>query len=220
MAQEEHSTVAVVAAPAIVREGLAALIASFGGYTVPIRAAHGEDYLAQSRTRPVQLAVVALALPVMDGFATLAWMRQHQPTTRALAIDGEMGPEAVHRAARAGARALLRLDLSPAELALALGDVRTAGLHLNALMRARIERGPLAPQAEVVEAERWATLSPRENEAVRWLLHSPVLPVGRIALRMKVGEATVSSFIKRSYRKLGVHSREELIFLAARHGRL
>lgn len=51
-------------------------------------------------------------------------------------------------------------------------------------------------------------LSAREREAINWLLKGETYKGA--AARMKVGEDSVHTLIRRAYRKLGVHSRYEL----------
>jgi CheY-like chemotaxis protein len=56
----------------------------------------GWNWCAPWRRGPdVQLALVDLNMPVMNGFETLAWMKQHAPSIRPLALTFEGSEEAV-----------------------------------------------------------------------------------------------------------------------------
>jgi DNA-binding CsgD family transcriptional regulator len=85
--------------------------------------------------------------------------------------------------------------------------------HLRALLDALATRlGTLVPEqrsgVDDATAERLATLSEREREILDHLLHGE--RVATVAKALYLSEHTVRNYLKRIYRKMGVHSLGEL----------
>lgn len=212
--------VAVVDDHPAMRSGLRGLIEG-ERYAVVVSAHDGEDYIRQSTERPVRLALVDLCMPRMDGWATIAWIRAHQPGVLPMALSFDDRPDWVQRAMRAGARGMLCKSIGPAELHKALDDLHRSGFHHNALT----ERYILAPAAARGQAPPEGPallqrLSPRERATFDLVLHDPPLTFAQIALRLGVSRNTVESYRKGIVHKLGLHTREDMLHFAARHGLL
>lgn len=196
------------------RNALADMLAGDPRFQVVLQAAHGAEYLrAVQDGVQVSVAVVDLHMPVMDGFETIAWMRDHAPGTRALALSFDLTAEVRTRALKAGACGFLRKDTSKNQF-------------LDALMQVALV-GQLAPEAEPLEArnevvrrrsELLAKLSQRELEYVRLLCANGDLTAEALAALMNVGVRTVDGYREGAYRKCNVHSRAGLVALAYKWG--
>lgn len=221
MAATARIRVAVVEDQYYYRNGLADAIDALGDYEVVVRAANGEEYIRACKgIPPVKVAIVDLYMPVMDGWATIAWMREHQPDTLPAAITFEPHGEPGQRAFRAGARALVDKYLDSRELRPLLDDLCTRRFHNNPLMEEAMRAGrqPEKKKDVLPPVERWKKLSKRELELMGWVLHLPRLTNERIAERMHIEECTVETHLKNIGGKLGVHTREEMVIHAAEIG--
>lgn len=219
MPSEEPIPIAVVDSCEVVREGVAALLARHGGFSLVVSACDGEDYIRQSKGRGVQLALVEMHMPRMDGCTTIAWIRAHQPQTFPVAFTHERHPDAVRRAMRAGARGYVCKDLCSTELVAMLGTVVRSGLYYNELVQAYL-LAPVAGAAppRVAPADRLALLSEREREVFNLVVQG--LTFKRIALRLSVALSTVESHRKNIYTKLELKGRGAIVRYAATHGLL
>jgi DNA-binding NarL/FixJ family response regulator len=237
MATSERIPVAVVDDHVMVRDGFRQGVESDGRYEVVIMAGNGEDYIRQSKAKRVVIALVDLYMPRMDGWATLAWIRDHQPEVRMAAISVDMGLEGRSRALKAGAGALLYKGVDRSELLLALDDLKERRFHYNDLMKEQVTGTrptglqTAAPSSAVLVGaaaghdvkmkegvKRLARLSPRELEVFRWRLHHPKLDYDQIGLRMGVERCTVESHGKGIRRKTGLKDREDIVLFTVEHG--
>lgn len=72
--------VALIDDHTLVRKGLVEVINGLGGYKVVLEAAHGLDYKEKVNGGPrIELAIVDLNMPVMDGYQTLDWIAPPAP---------------------------------------------------------------------------------------------------------------------------------------------
>ena len=100
-------------------------------------------------------AVVDLHMPVMDGFATIAWLKEHRPEVLPLALTFDPDDDALVRAVRAGARGFLRKNARSALLKHALDSlVLTGWFQTN------------ATQQDLIEREGFRTRQERERERI------------------------------------------------------
>lgn len=224
MPTESRIRVAVVEDQPYYLSGLADAIDALGDYEVVVRAGNGEEYIKACKgILPVAITIVDLCMPVMDGWATIAWIREHQPGTVAAAITFEPHGEPGQRAYTAGARALVDKYLDYRELRPLLDDLHVRKFHMNPLMEAAM-RGPRRPdppagrqgrKAIPTNEERLKKLSKREWQILGLVLHLPRLTNERIAARLNIGECTVETHLKNIGVKLGVRTREEMVLFAA-----
>ncbi|MBK6540233.1 MAG: response regulator transcription factor [Flavobacteriales bacterium] len=64
----------------LMRSGLAAMLNGLDGYRVTIEAANGRELIEALRdATPPAIAIVDLNMPVMDGYATIGWLRTNAP---------------------------------------------------------------------------------------------------------------------------------------------
>src|SRR5436190_3142611 len=153
--------IALIDDHALFRGVLADMINLIGGYQVVVQAGNGEEYIkAIEAGAQVAVAIVDLHMPVMDGYATIEWIRATTPGTRALALTFEKTEEAMLRALRAGACGFLLKDVGKQEFQRALEQVATLGHYHNDDV-VRSLNGPCDPVAryEEMRAKTLATLT-------------------------------------------------------------
>lgn len=212
--------VALVDDHTLFRKALVGLVNGMGDYCVVLEAGNGREFKQGISAGPlVELAVVDLHMPVMNGYETLEWIRDNCPEVRALALTFDGSEDTVTKALRAGARGFLRKDVGPDEFRLALDQVRTAGCYHTDLVRHNLARhadGRTSRERE--QARLQGMLTPREREFLRWLASTEELSYDDIATRMGVNVRTVHSFRDDVCDKLEVHSKTGLVLMAIRSG--
>lgn len=218
IAQQEHPQVriAVVESHAIWCAGLVQVLRATGRYAVEAVPDGVALMAACGAGAAPHLALVQLDMPVMDGHVILAWLREHHPSVRTVALAYHPPEAAVRKALRLGAATVLCSTVQPQELLLALHDVEATGHHHNALVRQLI----LAPADRFLAStpDAFAALSRQELRFVQALCaaDSPTLP--KVAERMVVSLNTVNTYKRRAFEKLGVHSLPALVRLGMVHG--
>jgi two-component system, NarL family, invasion response regulator UvrY len=211
--------VAVVDDHELVRDALLRIVEHMVGFEPVFCAGNGEDYIRNCLEHGApDVAIVDLRMPVMDGWATIAWIRDKQPSTRSVAISHDPMDEHVRRAWQAGANAVLPKSFTKQELHKALSDVHLTGFHRNELVHLRLVQKPVLEMERVKSAnEKLEDLSERERETLEWLAHPAWFSVKAIALKMNVESSSVETWCKRIYRKLEVKNRGQAVAFAVEH---
>ena len=212
--------IALVDDHALFRNILADMIDTQAGYEVAVQAGNGVEYQeAMQHVPPVDVAVVDLHMPVMDGYATIEWIRSNTPHTRALALTFEKTEEAMVRALRAGACGFLLKDVTAAVFKDALHQVATLGhYHSDEVVLAV---GSTTEQHVTYERRRARILeyiSEREVEFIRLVCDEAEHTYDRIAELMDVHRRTVDGYREAVFHKLGVKSKTGLVICAYKWG--
>ena len=76
---------------------------SVPGVTVVATALNGQEALDQAKRQTLELAVVDLQMPVMDGFKLMRELRRAYPAIRLVAVSGHHSPAVTSEAIAAGA---------------------------------------------------------------------------------------------------------------------
>ncbi len=206
-------TIAIVDDHALFRKSLAVLIEMFPGYRVACDAANGRDLIDQ--LRPDQLPDIVLmdiSMPVMDGYTATAWLREHFPQIKVLALSTMDAETAIIKMIKSGASGYILKDAEPSELRQAFEEVLSRGYFYNELLTRKVMNSvrELTP-----EAKTFAKLSEREATFLR--LACTELTYKEIADRMCVSARTVEGYRDALCEKLGLKTRVGLAMYAVRN---
>ncbi|MBK9146686.1 MAG: response regulator transcription factor [Flavobacteriales bacterium] len=203
----------------LVRAGLAATVNSFSEYQVILEAAHGGELIAglETTSEPPELAIVDLNMPVMDGWATIAWLNEHRPDILPMALTFEASDEAILRAVRAGARGYLLKSTRPEVLKLALDSIRLTGYYTSETVQESLERNPdkLTP-SERQRAALMARLTQREMTLLRLVCDEREFTYEQMADTMGIHRRSIDYLRSQLFEKLGVKSKTGLVLFAMR----
>jgi DNA-binding NarL/FixJ family response regulator len=211
--------VLVVDDQAVVRMGLATLIASEDGLELVGEAADGRAGLAMIRATRPDVVLCDIRMPVVDGLALLADVAAdtelagvHIVVLTTFELD-----EYVFEALRLGASGFLLKDTEPTALLDAIRVVADGGsLLAPSVTRRVIEHfaGAATPTARVHPA--LGDLTEREREIVAWVA------TGRsnqeIAELLVVSPDTVRTHVSRAMVKLQARDRAQLVVFALQSG--
>jgi DNA-binding NarL/FixJ family response regulator len=193
----------------VVRQGLAMFLALDPELEVIGEAADGAEALRLARQLQPDVVLMDLLMPVMDGIAATAAIRQELPDVEVIALTSVLEDASVTGAVRAGAIGYLLKDTQADELirairAAAEGQVQLAPQALARLMRE--VRAPANPE----------TLTDRETDVLRLLAQG--LSNKEIGRSLQIGEKTVKTHVSNILSKLGVPSRTQAALFAVRQG--
>ncbi|MFG3051981.1 response regulator [Kitasatospora sp. NPDC048239] len=204
----------VVDDDALVRLGLVDLLAQDRGLTVVAEAADGLQAVELARHRRIDVALMDIRMPRLDGIAATRRLRELPEAPRVIALTTFDLDEYVYQALAAGADGFLLKDTPPAEIARAVHIVAAGqGMLHPAAARRLIDRYHRTGAPRSVEARsRVSALTPREAE----VLHE--LGRGRsnaeIASALGMRESTVKAHVSRILTALGVGNRVQAALLA------
>lgn len=204
----------------LVRNGLAAMVNAFGNYHVTIEAANGQEFIrALSGVEEPAIAIVDLHMPIMDGYATIAWMRANTPDILPLALTFDAADDAMVKALRAGARGFVLKSTRPPVLRIALDSLLLTGYyHSDDLHAALIEKQGLKTSYEREQAKVLEHITPREMEFLILVCAPEEYTYEQIADQMAVHRRTVDGFRQGLVDKFGIKSKTGLVLFAMKWG--
>jgi len=212
--------IALVDDHTLVRKGLVELIHGIGGYRVVLEAANGLEFKEAISGGPVvDIAIVDLNMPVMNGYETIAWIHANCPGTKPIALTFDGTGDAVIKAVRSGARGFILKDIEPAELKVALDSVSSTGYyHTDLMHHSLMTNFDNKTSYERQLAKVMETITPRELEFLK-LVCSPEEPTyERIVEQMALHRRTVDGYREALFEKFGIRSKTGLVLFAMKWG--
>lgn len=200
-------TVALVDDDPMVRTGLNFILKGEDGINVAWQAGDGAEALTKLRDRPVDVVLLDVRMPGLDGLATLEELRGWQTRPRVIVLTTFNTDDYVVRALKLGADAFLLKDADPARLVEAIQRV-AAGENVLApdVTRTLITVATDAPAAGDPSARALvAALTEREREVA--VLMTQGLTNNQIGTRLHLSLASVKSHLTSLFVKLGVDNR-------------
>ena len=200
-------TVALVDDDPMVRTGLNFILKGEDGIDVAWQAGDGAEALTNLRDRPVDVVLLDVRMPGLDGLATLEELRGWQTRPRVIVLTTFNTDDYVVRALKLGADAFLLKDADPARLVEAIQRV-AAGENVLApdVTRTLITVATDAPTVGDPSARALvAALTEREREVA--VLMTQGLTNNQIGTRLHLSLASVKSHLTSMFTKLGVDNR-------------
>ncbi|MFJ2894517.1 response regulator [Streptomyces sp. NPDC087218] len=199
---------------ALVRLGLTDLLDSDPGIEVVAQAADGLQAIEQATAHRVDVALIDVRMPRMDGITATARLRALPHPPRVITLTTFDLDEYVYNALAAGADGFLLKDTDPAEIlrAVHLVAAGSAMLHPNAARRL-IDRYHATNQPHAIAARAHLDkLTPRERDVLALLAEGA--PNADIATRLAMRESTVKAHVSRILAALEVTNRVQAALLA------
>ncbi|MBQ0826768.1 response regulator transcription factor [Streptomyces tagetis] len=202
----------------LVRAGFRALLDAQPDIEVAGEAADGEEALRVLGETPVDVVLMDIRMPRLDGLAA----------TRRITGDPALGAakvvmlttfeldEYVFEAIRSGASGFLVKDTEPEELLRAVRAVVAGDALLSPGVTRRLIAEFAARSKEPAAADALARLTEREREVMA--LVGIGLSNEEIARRLVVSPLTAKTHVSRTMVKLGVRDRAQLVVLAYESG--
>ncbi len=198
----------------IFREGLKALLGDYPQVRVQLEAASGRQLLDSLPQQPVDVVLMDISMPGLDGLqATRQVLAQH-PGTRVLALSMYDEDKYLVDMMKAGARGYLLKSAEPDEIMVAIGDVHHKGFYFNeslstTLVKQLLGQSPVAPPPE-------ADLNERETAVLQLLCQE--YSNAEIADRLFLSVRTVEGYRTRLFEKIGARNIVGLVIYAVKKG--
>ncbi|MEU9122199.1 response regulator transcription factor [Streptomyces sp. NPDC048506] len=205
---------------ALLRGTFRILIDSAADLEVVAEAATGREAVELARSHRVDLILMDIRMPDLDGLAATRLISQdpHLAGVKVLVLTTFENDEYVAEALRAGASGFLGKGINPDELLDAIRVVAAGESLLSpAATKALITRflaQPTPPGRNVPPG--LATLSPREREVVT--LVAAGLSNDEIAERLFITPLTAKTHVNRAMTKLDARDRAQLVVIAYQNG--
>jgi len=188
------------------REGLRSLLQARNEMRIVAEAGDAHDALAVSERSHFDVALIDVRLRDTSGIALVRDLRRRKVKQPILMLSMFDHTELVLAALHAGANGYLTKDATATELERAIAVITRGDEFVPAKIAARIDRCTPTPVSQ---------LSAREREVFDLLIVGR--SNGEIAQTLFISPKTVETHRTRIYKKLGIASLAELVWLAARH---
>jgi DNA-binding NarL/FixJ family response regulator len=181
------------------RQGLAGLLASYGGIELAGQTENEQDAIALVRKHNPNVVIMQVQLPIERAKKALKQLRKLSPPPKVVLVAMFDDPSYVQEFLKLGVSAYLLKSSSIEQL---IGAIRAATLDpTGENVIVGIPRGTLAQ----VKDGSGGVLSAREMEIL--LLVARGLSNHQIALRISLSASTVKRHLSNAYEKMNVHSR-------------
>lgn len=199
---------------ALFRRGIANLLLEFDDIEVVFDVANGKEMQDKLRDKEnIDVILMDITMPVMDGYATTAWVTKNFPEIHILALsmfDEEM---AVIGMLKAGAAGYVLKESTPQELHKAITEVKEKGFFLNEMVSGKMLR---TVHTGAYLQEEDIQLSDRELEFIGLCVSE--LTYKEIADKMNLAARSVESHRESIFEKLQLKSRVGLVLYAIKKG--
>ena len=189
----------------MLREGIAALVASQPDMELVGEASNGREAIEQFRTHHPDITLMDLQMPEMSGIDAIGAIRAEFPEARIIVLTTYAGDVQAVRALKAGARAYLLKGLLRKDL---LETIRA--------VHAGHKRVPAEIASEIAEHVTDDFLTAREIDIVRLVAGGHANK--EIAAQLSITEETVKGHVKNILAKLGANDRTHAVAIALKRG--
>lgn len=201
------------------RKSFSLLINAIEGAEVVLQAENGKDLFEQLETIPVDLVLLDIQMPEMDGFTTCKHLQKHYPDVKILIVSQMTTKESIHRVMELGANGFFSKDADPDKLEKAIRDIRTKDYFfdddLASVIREAILWEKRLPSNLLTSP---VSITRREMEVIRFACKE--LTTMEIADKMCINVRTVETHRKRIMEKTESKNFIGVILYAFRHGLL
>ncbi len=190
---------------ALIREGVAALIANQKDMSLVGEASNGHEAIEQFRSHRPDVTLMDLQMPEMNGIDALIAIRSEFPEARIIVLTTYAGDALCKRAMKAGAQAYILK-----------GNVRKDLLDTIRAVRAGKKFIHAEVAAELATHAADDALSEREIEVLSLIAAGNSNKL--VADQLAISEDTVKGHVKNILSKLGVNDRTHAVTAALKRG--
>jgi DNA-binding NarL/FixJ family response regulator len=189
----------------LLREGIAALVASQSDMKLVAEASTGQEAVEQFRKHRPDLTLMDLQMPDMDGIEAMLAICSEFPEARIIVLTTYKGDVQVLRALKAGARAYLLKGLLRKELLETIRAVHAGKKHISPEVASQLAEHAIDDM-----------LSTREIEVLSLVAGGNANKL--IADQLSITEETVKFHVKNILSKLGANDRTQAVTIALKRG--
>ncbi len=205
-------TVLIADDHAILREGLASLLAAQPDIRVTGTAAEGREAVREAARLLPHVVILDIAMPQMNGIEAAREIRERAPQSRVVILSMHSSAEHVFHALEAGARAYVLKDSAASEIVAAVRAVQAGRRYLS----------PKVAEIMADMVERSAAESPLSRLSARERQVLQLVAEGRssaqIAELLHLSPKSVDTYRSRVMQKLHLSDVASLVKFAIQHG--
>lgn len=197
------------------REGLKTVFGlRYPEIEVVATAAGGREALSAVQATPVDIVLLDMKMPEMNGAETARQLLRAAPRVKIVMLTTFDDRDLIDEALRAGAKGYILKDVPPDELVHAIRIIWQGGMMMSPSVAEKLTVGDSGTGRET-EMRRYEILSGMRRREREVLFHMSLGKTNeRIAADMNLSEKTVRNYVTQIYDILGVHTRTEAVLWA------
>lgn len=199
---------------ALFRQGLKSLLVKCEGVDLVLLAEHGQDLLDQMASTPVDVVLLDLEMPVLDGLETTKRLTAQYPDVKIIVLTMHNEERMITYLMELGVHSYLLKDTEQAELTRAVHDVMERDYYFNDYVAHAMRKGFQRKQRTKPRLAQNVTLTKRETEVLQLIAEELTTP--QIAERLFISPRTVEGHRENIMQKLGAKNTAGLILKAIR----
>jgi two-component system, NarL family, nitrate/nitrite response regulator NarL len=201
------------------REALLHVLNQLDSNVLILEAATAEEAaLLVSKSRNLDLILLDIDLPGIDGLTALPELRELSPTVPIVVLSGSETASHVTRALENGAIGYIPKSCSSHEMLAALKIILQGDVYIPPRLMGKLETQVLLAGASFNNVEPASLLTSRQVEVFELMIQG--LPNKAIAKTLNVAEGTIKLHVAAILRALGARNRTEAVIQATRRGML
>ncbi|HEU4479908.1 MAG TPA: response regulator transcription factor [Pyrinomonadaceae bacterium] len=189
----------------MLREGIAAVLASEQDMLLVAEASNGREAVEQFRTHHPDVTLMDVQMPEVNGIDAIVKIREEFPDARIIVLTTYTGDAQAARAFKAGASGYMLKNMVRKEL---IDTIRT--------VHAGKKRIPAEIAVEIAQHHSDDALTEREIEVLREVAAGNANKM--VGQRLNISEETVKAHMKSILSKLGANDRTHAVTIAVRRG--
>lgn len=198
------------------RKGLVMLLSDMAGVRVVLECANGEELLKGLKKTPVDIVLLDLEMPVMDGVETMHKLRAEHPALKVIILSSHDGENVIKHLMVLGANGYMPKNAEPDEIDMAIRSVAQTGYYFsdtvsNAMLHGLVKGKKVKPTFADIDP-----LSERELEVLRGICQERT--TAEIAGKLFVSPRTVEFHRNNLLLKTGARNTAGLVVYAMANG--
>lgn len=208
--------VALVDDQVLFRRGMSLLLRDMADVRVAFECANGEELLTGLRDNPVDIVLLDVDMPVMDGMEAMKRMKELHPEVKVVMLSTYADDAHIVEAMELGANAYLLKTAEPEEIENAIRSVAESGYHFNERVSKVMLHGLVARKQVKPAYPEVDPLSERELEVLRAICQE--MTTTEIAGQLFISPRTVEGHRNNLLLKTGARNAAGLVVYALTKG--
>ncbi|HUR30833.1 MAG TPA: response regulator transcription factor [Saprospiraceae bacterium] len=201
----------------VVTEGIKLLLSEVNDITCVAEARNGQQALDILQNVPIDVALLDIEMPVMDGIKCTELIAQKYPDVKIVAISIYADYPHVQSMIKAGAKGYLLKNCGKMELEQCIRKVHAGGTFFSDDLTETLLAGMQGKFVKKQGSSQFLpTLSRREKEILKWIIDEAT--TAEIAEKLFISIGTVETHRHNMMNKLGVRNTAGLVRVAITHG--
>lgn len=201
----------------IFREGLKAILEDQPSFRIMIEAGNGQELIQLLSEKTPDVVLMDIKMPVMDGMQATAYIQEHFPGVKVLALSMYHEDKYIVNMMKAGASGYILKNAEPREIVDAVTTVHAREFYFNERLSVTLVKQLLGERGGIRDdGQKNVELNERETEILA-LICQECTNV-EIAEKLFLSVRTVEGYRTRLFEKIGSKNVAGLVIYAIKHG--